>query len=55
MNAEIPYKSFPPMNQARTFLMDKAGTMGEAFRGVAGFQVLYEDDLAIVYSHEVRE
>ena len=55
MNAEIPYKSFLPMNQARTFLMDKAGTMGGAFRGVAGFQVLYEDHLAIVYAHEVRE
>lgn len=55
MNAGIPYKSFPPMSGARTFLLDKAGVMGEAFRGVAGFQVLYEDNLAIVYSHEVKE
>ena len=55
MNAGIPYKSFAPMNQARTFLMDKAGVMGGAFRRAAGFQVLYEDNLAIVYSHEVQE
>lgn len=55
MNADIPYRNCLPMNRARTFLMDKAGVMGEAFRGVAGFQVLYEDNVAIVYAHEIRE
>ena len=29
--------------------------MGQAFRGVAGFRVIYEDDLTIVYSHENKE
>ena len=55
MNADIPYRDFPPMNQARTFLMDKAGVMGEALRGVTGFQVIYEDEISVVYSHEVKE
>jgi len=55
MNAEIPYRNFPPLNNARTVLLDKAGVMGEAFRGVTGFHVLYEDDIAIIYSHEVKE
>ena len=55
MNADIPYRDFPPMNQGRTFLMDKAGVMGEALRGVSGFQVVYEDEISIVYSHEVKE
>ncbi len=52
MNADIPYRQFPPMNQARTLLMDKSSIMGQAFRGVAGFRVVYEDGIAIVYSHE---
>jgi len=55
MNADIPLRDFPPMNQARTLVMDKAGIMGQALRGVSGFQVLYEDDIAIVYSHETKE
>jgi hypothetical protein len=55
MNADIPYRQFPPMNRARTFLMDKAGIMGEALRGVKGFQAIYEDNLSIVYSHETQE
>jgi hypothetical protein len=55
MNAEIPYRSFPPMNNGRTFLLEKGGTMGEAFRAVAGFRVIYEDDISIVYAHEGRE
>jgi hypothetical protein len=32
--------------------MDKSSIMGQAFRGVAGFRVVYEDGIAIVYSHE---
>jgi len=55
MNVDIPYKSFPPLKQARTLLLDKGGVMSEAFRGVPGFQVVYEDGISIVYSHEVEE
>ncbi|HET6929453.1 MAG TPA: hypothetical protein VFI45_03970 [Candidatus Acidoferrum sp.] len=55
MNAEIPYKVYPPLNRARTVLLDKAGLMGEAFRGVPGFQVVYEDDISILYSHDLKE
>jgi len=55
MNADIPYREFPPMNQARTLLLDKSSLMGQAFRGVADFQVIYEDNLAIVYSHPAKE
>ncbi len=55
MNADIPYRDFPPMNRACTFLMDKTSVMGEALRGVTGFRVIYEDEISIVYSHEVTE
>jgi hypothetical protein len=55
MNAEIPYRFYPPMNNARTLLLAKADTMGEAFRGVSGFRVIYEDEIAIVYAHEGKE
>ena len=54
MNAEIPIRTFPPMNNARTVLLDKAGIMAEGLRGVAGFHVLYEDDISIAYLHEVQ-
>jgi hypothetical protein len=55
MNADIPYRDFPPMNQARTLLMDKASIMGQALRGVTGFQVIYEDEISIVYSRGIKE
>jgi hypothetical protein len=55
MKAEIPYREYPPMNEAHTFLLDKSSVMGQAFRGVSGFQVMYEDDLAIIYLHESKE
>ena len=55
MNAEIPFRDFPPMKDARTVLLDKTSVMGEALRGVRGFQVLYEDDISIVYSQEIKE
>ena len=55
MKADIPYREYPPMNQARTLLLEQSSVMGQAFRSVAGFQVIYEDDLAIVYSHQSKE
>ena len=50
INADIPYRDCPSMNQARTLLMEKGNVMGEALRGVKGFQLIYEDDLAVIYS-----
>lgn len=55
MRADIPYQAFPPMRQARTLLVDKVGVMGEALRGVRGFQVAYEDDISIVLLQEGEE
>ena len=46
--AGIPYQSFPPMSDAQTLLLEKSSVMGQAFRELPGFQVAYEDDLAIV-------
>ena len=48
MNAEVPYQSYPPMNLARTLLLNKQNVMGEALRGLPGFQVMYEDHISIV-------
>ncbi len=49
MKAEVPYDDFAPMRQARTFLLEKGSVMGEAFRGIRGFQVAHEDNIAIVF------
>lgn len=48
MNAEIAYREYAPMKTARTLLFEKGTVMGEALRGMAGFQVAYEDDLSLV-------
>ena len=49
MNADIPYRDCPSMNQARTLLLEKGNVLAEAFRGVVGFQLIYEDDISLVY------
>lgn len=48
MKADIPYQTYAPMRQAQTLLLEKTSLMGEALRDLAGFQLVYEDDLAIV-------
>lgn len=55
MKADIPYQEFPPMKLARTLLLDKTGVMGDALRGVPGFQVVYEDDISIVLLQAPKE
>ena len=55
MLAQIPYQSFPPMQRARTLLLDKQGVMGEALRGVPGFHVAYEDSISVVLLQEKKE
>lgn len=55
MKADIPYQAFPPMRLARTLLFDKTGVMGDALRGLPGFQVAYEDDISIVLLQDVKE
>ena len=55
MIAEIPYQSFPPMQRARTLLLDKQGIMGEALRGLPGFHVAYEDSISIVLLQDKKE
>ncbi len=52
MNGDIPYQSLPAMKQARTLLLDKQNVMGDALRGLPGFQVAYEDRISIVLIHE---
>jgi len=55
MKADIPYQSFQPMSQAQTLLLERTSVMGEAFRELHGFQVAYEDDLAIVLVHQTNQ
>jgi hypothetical protein len=55
MKADIPYQAYPPMRQAQTLLLEKSSLMGEALREVAAFQLVYEDDLAIVLLQQARE
>jgi len=52
MKVDIPYQSFPPMRQARTFLLDRQSVMGDALRGLPGFQVAYGDSISIVLLRE---
>jgi hypothetical protein len=51
MKADIPYQTFAPMTLAQTLLLDKTGVMGDALRGLPGFQVAYEDEISIVLLH----
>lgn len=55
MKADIPYQVYAPMRQAQTLLLEKASLMGEALRDVNGFQLVYEDDLAVVLLQQGRE
>ena len=48
MKADIPYQAFPPVRLARTLLFDKVGVLGEALKGLPGFQLAYEDNMSIV-------
>ena len=52
MKVDIPYQSFSPMRQARAFLLDRQSVMGDALRGLPGFQVAYEDNISIVLLRE---
>jgi hypothetical protein len=55
LNSEMPFQSFPPMKQARTLLLEKAGPLGAGLRGVAGFQLAYEDEIAIALLQEKED
>ena len=55
MKADIPYQRYAPMRQAQTLLLEKSSLMGEAMRDVTGFQLVYEDDLAVVLLHQGKE
>jgi hypothetical protein len=55
MNVEVPYQSFEPMARSRTLLMDKSDVLADALRGVSGFQVAYEDHIAVVLLQEQKE
>jgi hypothetical protein len=55
MNIDVPYQSFEPMTRSRTLLMDKSDVLAEALRDTSGFQVAYEDHLAIVLLQEQKE
>jgi hypothetical protein len=48
MKADKRYQDYPPMNLARTLLLDKTGVMAEALRTLPGFQVTYEDEISVV-------
>lgn len=55
MKADLPYQGFEPMKLAHTLLLDKVGVMGEALRGLPGFQVVYEDDVSILLLHPLSQ
>jgi hypothetical protein len=55
MKADMRYQDFAPMREAQTLLIEKNSVMGEALRGLPGFQVAYEDVLAIVFLQQAKE
>jgi len=55
MRVEIPYQSLPAMKNARTILLQKSNVLGGGLRNVPGFQVAYEDDVAIVLLQGAKE
>jgi hypothetical protein len=48
MKADKRYQDYPPMSLARTLLLDRTEVMAEALRTLPGFQVAYEDEIAVV-------
>jgi hypothetical protein len=52
MNADIPYKAFPPANEGRTLLLQHDSIIGEAMSTIPGFKVAYSDDVALVLTKE---
>ncbi len=52
MNAEAHYSTFPPLNEARTILLEKKSLMGTALPSVQGFKQVYSDDVAVVLVRE---
>jgi hypothetical protein len=55
MNADIHYSAFPPFQGARTILLEKNSLMGKAFPAIAGFKVVYDDDIAVVLLRQVQQ
>jgi hypothetical protein len=52
MKVLAPYQSFSPLLQARTLLLYNHSMMGDALRSAPGFQVAYQDDMALVLVHQ---
>ena len=55
MNAELPYESLPSLEGAGTLLLEKGTVMAEALASMPGFQMAYQDDLAVVLLRESVE
>ncbi len=55
VSLEMPYKNLPSMRSAQTLLLSKKDSLAEAFRQLEGFKVGYEDDMSIVYEHELND
>ncbi len=52
MNAEAHFSTFAPFSQAATLLLEKNSLMGKALPQVAGFTVVYSDNVAVVLTRE---
>ena len=48
MNAEVPYTEYPAVADAQTIVLPKKANMAAALGSVPRFQVLYNDDVAVV-------
>jgi len=55
MKGDMPLQEFAPMAGAQTLLLEKGSVMGEVLRDLPGFQVAYEDSLAIVFLRQGKE
>ena len=55
MKVDVPYQTLSAMKEARTILLPKTNVLAGGLKDVAGFRVAYEDDVAIVLLHDVRE
>jgi len=55
MKIDVPYQSLPAMKNAKTILLQKSNVLAGGLRNVPGFQVAYEDDVAIVLLQGAKE
>jgi hypothetical protein len=55
MNADIPYKEFPAMADARTIILPRTAIIAQALSTLPVYKIAYSDPVAVVLTKEEKE